>query len=126
MDKLKLDKRIVEYCVQNHISGVLRVTIKDKIIYEKAIGYADFENKITFTDKSMFTFYSLSKPFCTIGLMKLKDKGLIDLDAHPSKYLPEASKLNRKVTIRNLLYHESGIPDFLQEKEFAEKYAPGS
>ena len=125
MIKEVLDKNIEQYCLENQISGVLRVTVKDKIVYEKAIGYADYENKIPFDSNSMFTFYSLSKPFCTIGLMKLKDKGLIDLDCHPSKYLSEASKLNEKITIRTLLYHESGIPDFLQEKVFSEKYAPG-
>ena len=126
MDKNNLDKKIDKYCAENSISGVLRVTIKNNIVYQKAVGYADFENKIPFDDNSMFTFYSLSKPFCTIGLMKLKEKGLIDLDAHPSKYLPEARRFNSKITIRNLLYHESGIPDFLQEQSFAQKYAPGT
>jgi CubicO group peptidase (beta-lactamase class C family) len=73
----------------------------------------------------MFTFYSLSKPFCVIGLMKLKDKGLVDIDAHPSRYVPEMKGFDKRVTIKQMLHHISGLPDFEQNTDFAQKYAPG-
>lgn len=122
---LNLKKQIEKYCEENHISGVLRVTLKDKIVYEQNIGFSDFENRIPFDDNSMFTFYSLSKPFCAIGLLKLTDKGLVDLDAHPSKYVAEAKGFNKNVTVYHLLHHISGLPDFEQIEEFNNKYAPG-
>ena len=126
MDKELLDKKIEEYCEEKHVTCQVRVTIKDKIVYEKTVGYADNEKKIPFTSNSVFTFYSMTKQLTTFGIMKLKDKGLLSLSDHPSKYVPEAKKLNSNITIENLLRHESGIPDFLFEKAFAEKYAPGT
>ena len=45
----ELDKRIDEYIEKEDFSGVIRVTIKDKIVYEKRAGYADYENKIPHT-----------------------------------------------------------------------------
>lgn len=125
MNYQQLREKITNYCQENQIFGVLRVTVKDKIVYQQEMGYADLERKVPFTDASMFTFYSMSKPLCAIGLLKLKDQGLVDLDAHPSKYVPEAEGFHEKVTIRQMLQHISGLPDFEQIPEFAEKYAPG-
>lgn len=121
----KLHRQITEYCESNYISGALRVTVRDKTEYEQRIGFADIQNKTPFTDNSMFTLYSLSKPFCAIGLLELKDKGLVDINAHPSKYIPEAEGFDERVTIKHILHHISGLPDFEQNREFAEKYAPG-
>lgn len=125
MQLIQLDQQISDYCRENMISGVLRVTIGGKIEYEKRIGFADIGNKCLFTDNAMFTLYSLSKPFCALGLLKLKDKKLIDLEAHPAEYVPEAYGFDKRVTFRNLLQHTSGLPDFEQNREFAQKYSPG-
>ena len=121
----ELDRKIEEYCKDNKIFGMLRITHRDCVLFEKNIGFADLEKRTPFSPRSMFTFYSLSKPFCAIGLLKLKDRGLIDLDRHPSVYVPEAAKFDARVTVRQMLHHTSGLPDFEQIKEFAQKYAPG-
>ncbi len=121
----RLEKQIIEYCEKNYIQGVFRITVGDKVRLDTKIGFADIENKIDFTDDSMFSLYSLSKPFCAIGLLKLKDNGLINIDCHPFLYVPEAKGFDERVTIRHLLHHVSGLPDFEQNNEFKEKYAPG-
>ena len=121
----KLHQQIKEYCEANHISGMLRITIRDEVVYRQSMGFADWENQVPFGEESMFTLYSLSKPFCAIGLLKLKDAGLVDLDVHPAKYVPEALGFDERVTVRHLLHHISGLPDFEQNKDFGEKYAPG-
>ena len=121
----KLRELITEYCESNNISGCIRITICGKNVYEQYVGFSDAKNKLSFTNKSMFTLYSLSKPFCAIGLLKLKEKSLVDIDTLPSKYVPEAAGFDDRITIRNLLHHTSGLPDFEQNQEFAKKYAPG-
>jgi CubicO group peptidase (beta-lactamase class C family) len=121
----RLDRFIDKYYSLHQNSGYLRITLKDEIIYERAIGFSDIENKVEFTKESMFTLYSLSKPFCAIGILKLKDRGLVDIDNHPSIYLPEAKGFDERVTIRQLLHHVSGMPDFDQTARFKQKYASG-
>lgn len=121
----KLDAFIEAYTDKNHNTGKLRITSRDEIVYEKDIGFADNVNTVPFVKNSMFTLYSLSKPFCAIGLMKLYDKGLVDVDAHPSRYLPEAQGFDKDVTIRQILHHIGGIPDFTQNGEFHKKYENG-
>ena len=121
----RLDRFIDEYYKTNKNSGYLRITLKDEIIYERGIGFSNAENRVEFSKDSKFTLYSLSKPFCAIGLLKLRDKGLIDIDLHPSVYLPEAKGFDERVTIRQLLHHTSGVPDFVQTAEFQNRYETG-
>ena len=112
----------LDKCEREGCYGVLRITKNDVIIFERSLGYANAKTKEAFTKDSMFTLYSLSKPFCAIGLMKLYDRGLVDIDAHPGKYLREAVGFHKNLKIYQLLNHTSGIPDFVQTDAFYEKY----
>jgi CubicO group peptidase (beta-lactamase class C family) len=115
-----LNRKVDTYCSENRISGMLRVTVKDQILWEQNVGFADQESRTPFCKDSAFNLYSLSKPFLAIGLMRLKDGGRIDIDSHPARYVPEAAGFCRDVTIRQMLHHTSGLPDFMQSANFHE------
>lgn len=118
MDLNSLDKKVRTYADDNKINGVLRITVKDRVVYEAKLGWADIASKKEFDKNSMFTFYSLSKPFCVMGFLRLVEQGLVDLDSHPGRYLPEAEKFDPRVTLRQMLCHVSGLPDFGENSEF--------
>jgi len=113
----KMDKYLDEYCRLYKFSGTLRVTHKGEVIYSRHMGMADIEQNIPITDDSVFTIYSMSKPLCAIGFMKLWDRGLVSLDDHPGKYVPEAAGFHPDLTYYHMLHHISGLPDF---DDFAE------
>ena len=119
MNFAQLVRFLDEYCQIYEFSGNLRITHRDKILYHRCMGLADRENDLSLTETSLFQLYSLSKPFCAIGLLLLVDRGLVDLDAHPGKYVPEAAGFDSRVTIRQMLYHTSGLPDLEQYPKFA-------
>ena len=125
MNTGRLDSRISSYCEENKIMGMLRITLRDKVIYEKSIGYARVKDKKPFDSETLFHFYSLSKPFCAIGLLLLRDKGLVDLDKHPGEYFPEARGCDSRVTVRHILHHVSGIPDFHDHPDLIERLGHG-
>ena len=120
--KEKIDRFLDEYSRLYIFSGAIRVTYKDEIIYERFLGYADIEHKVPINKNSLFNLYSVSKPFCAIGLLKLVDKGLVDLNEHPGKYVPEARDFDKSLTIKHLLQHSSGVPDFTHHKDFVNKH----
>ena len=64
---LDLRRAVEAYTRENHISGVLCVTLKDKILHKQNMDYAARERRIPFDKDSAFTFYALSKLFCVIG-----------------------------------------------------------
>jgi len=83
------------------------------VIWSQAFGLADRETRQAATTKTMFGIGSVSKLFATIAVMKLVDKGLVDLDRPLIEYLPDfrmASPDYGKITVRMLLNHSSGFP----------------
>ncbi len=121
----RLDHRLGAYCEKEKIMGMLRITHRDKVLYDRSFGYSNVEEKRPFTKDTRFNFYSLSKPFCAIGLLLLKDKGLVDLDTHPGAYVAEARGCDARVTLRHMLHHISGLPDFYDHPELVEKLGHG-
>ncbi len=120
-----LAEQLEAFCEKNQLFGMLRVTWKDRVVHRQSFGWADREKKQPFSEESLFTLYSMSKPFCAMGLLLLADQGLVDLEAHPGKYLPEAAGFDSRVTIRQLLQHTSGVPDFAPNPGYMAEYAPG-
>src|SRR5205823_6091268 len=65
------------------------------------------------THSTMFGVGSVSKMFATIAVMKLVDRGVVDLDTPLVTYLPAfrmASSGYENITVRMLLNHSSGFP----------------
>ena len=123
--KERADAFLDNYHKENDFFGIIRVTHKGKKVYEKMMGYANAETGEKIEHDSIFTLYSMSKPLCVIGLLKLYDKGIVDIDRHPGTYVEEAMGFDYSLTIRHMLHHISGLPDFAQVPGFKEKYAPG-
>ena len=115
----RLDASFEKYLNENKFSGILRVTCKDNILYQRITGLENPYTGVPISEKSRFTWYSLSKPFCAIGLMKLVEQGYISLQDHPSVYLPEAASADKNITIYHLLHHSSGLTDFCQHEDYS-------
>lgn len=116
----KLRLWLDDYEKQTDFSGNLLISHKGKTVFESSIGYADREKGIALGMESKFRYYSLSKPFTAIAFMLLWEQGLVELDAHPSKYLPCAKNLDSRITLRNLLQHTSGLQE-ITTSEFSEE-----
>ncbi len=64
-----------------------------------------------FTPSTPFRICSISKQFACALVMREVRAGRITLDAHPSRYLPWAKALDRKLTIAHLMQNKSGVRD---------------
>jgi CubicO group peptidase (beta-lactamase class C family) len=93
-----------------HFSGSMAVSEGDKIIYQNSAGYADINTKRPNTTSTNFSLASLSKVFTAVAVLQLKEAGKISLDDHFIKYFPDFPFAD--VTIRQVISHTSGLPDF--------------
>ena len=95
-------------------SAVAIALVDDKrIIWSQGFGLADRVTGQMPTHSTMFGIGSVSKMFATIAVMKLVDRGVIDLDTPLVSYLPTfrmAAAGYEKITVRMLLNHSSGFP----------------
>src|SRR5665647_3157605 len=79
-------------------------------------GHLDWAKSPRPTASTLWDMASLTKVIGrTSAMMQLVERGKVDLDAPVQKYLPEWTGTNKdKVTVRQLITHQSGLPAFKQ------------
>ena len=95
---------------EEHFNGVVLVAEHGEIIYQNAKGFSDIGAQKMNTIRSRFQLASLSKVFTATAVMQLVEKGSLNLNDSFVKYVP--SFPYPAITIRQLLSHTSGLPDF--------------
>ena len=112
----KVDALVQAEMTKSHVPGLVLAIVKNgKMIKSATYGFANIDSKTPVTMDSAFVLASLSKSFVATGIMMLVEQGKLHLDDPISKYLDGTPDTWKKITIRNLLNHTSGIPDFLNE-----------
>jgi CubicO group peptidase (beta-lactamase class C family) len=120
-----VDSIIEKQIQQQKVSGAVAMIIyKNKVVFDKAYGFADNANHLPMTTGSIFRIASQTKAIVSIALLQLVEQGKIGLDDPIEKYIPAflnqqvamvekdtivlMNKI-RSITIRDLLSHQSGI-----------------
>lgn len=117
--KDKIDQLMKAYHGFNMFDGSVLVAENGKVIYKSAFGLANREWNIPNTTDTKFMIGSISKPITAMLVLIQVQKGSIDLDKTISDYIPEFSKKNgSRVTVRQLLQHTSGMPNYDIMKDF--------
>jgi CubicO group peptidase (beta-lactamase class C family) len=84
-------------------------------------GWKDRENKIPVDPKSLFKIASISKLYDAVAVTKLVSAGRLSLDKSIAYYLPELVgriENSDKITLRLMIQHRSGIPNFTDAPNF--------
>lgn len=91
------------------------------VIVDSNYGYTDFVNHIPVSDETIYDLASVSKATGTLsGIMEAYDRGLFNLDDRASKYIPGLVGTDKEdITVRQLLYHETGIKPSLNMYDVA-------
>jgi CubicO group peptidase (beta-lactamase class C family) len=93
--------------------AALLVEIDGKTVYQKGFGLANVNTKSPITAETNFRMASVSKQFTAMGILLLEKDGKLSLDDPLIRFFPELnSQVSRKVQVRNLLTHSSGILDY--------------
>ena len=112
----RVDKLVQDKMYNEQIPGLALAVIKDgKILKSQGYGFADVKLKIPVTTNTVFRIASVSKQFVATAIMMLVEEGKLNLDDPVSKYLDGTPSEWKQITIRHLLTHTSGIPDFINE-----------
>ncbi|WP_160686921.1 serine hydrolase [Clostridium sp. C2-6-12] len=102
-----------------NFSGVVQIRKAEKTIYEKAYGFADISNERSNNINTRFGIASGAKLLTAIAICKLVEQGKLKFDSFLKDYL-EVQKFDDNVTIKNLLTHTSGLPDYFDEEELTD------
>ncbi len=112
--------------IPKDFSGAVSVGYNGVSVFQKTCGYADRPNHIKNRMDTRFPTASAGKAFVAAGVMRLIDENRLSLDTCIGRVLDfDLHRIDSTVTIRQLLNHTSGIPDYFDEtvmKEYAELF----
>jgi len=114
-----LTRSMQSYHQYNMFEGAVLVAENGKVIYKEAFGIANREWNIPNSTETKYMIGSVSKPLTAALMLIQVQKGLIGLDKTISDYLPEfKNKPSANISIRQLLSHTSGMPNYDIIKDF--------
>ncbi len=111
----KESERIDDFIERLHrtrqFNGNVLVARKGKIIYERAIGWADYLHRDSLKINSVFQLASVTKPFTATAIMMLVEEGKLSLDQDVKEFFPNFPYDG--ITVRLLLTHRSGMMNYV-------------
>ncbi len=115
-EKLAQAKQVIDgYLEQEGAPGaIVAVIANGEVIHALRYGLANVELGVPVSDSTVFEIGSISKQFVAAVVMMLVEEERITLDAPIHDYVDDLPGEWLSVTIRQLLTHTSGIPDYEQ------------
>lgn len=107
----RIDSLLNALYSQGKLNGNVLVAEKGKVIYSRSFGIANETTSAKLNEGSIFNLASVSKQFTAMAIMMLKENGKLNLDDEIKLYIPEL-KMYSGVTIKHLLHHTGGLPDY--------------
>jgi len=123
----RLDSVVSAAIGAGEFSGVVLVADHGRVVYERAAGEANREWHVPNTIDTRFRIASTTKQFTAALVLRLVEDGLLRLDARVADYLPDYPRpQGERVTLRQLLTHTAGLPDYPRLPGFYEREATRS
>lgn len=111
----------IEKLIDESFSGCISVRKNGNTIFEKSYGYSDLPNKINNEIDTKFATASAGKAFVAVGILQLIEKGKLNFNDCIGEILDfDLKAIDPKITIKQLLNHTSGIPDYFDESVMEE------
>jgi CubicO group peptidase (beta-lactamase class C family) len=99
--------------VRQHVPGVAVAVVRGgNVLLAEGFGEADVEHHVPVGPQTIFQSGSVGKQFTAVALMLQVEDGKLALDDPLTRFFPDAPAYWRAITVRHLLTHTSGIPDY--------------
>lgn len=99
-----------------HQPGAVGVSVAvgrgDELLCAKGYGFADLEFAVNADEETMFRIGSVTKQFTAAAIWKLAERGKLSVDDPLTKFLPDYPTHGQELTLRHLLTHTGGIPNY--------------
>lgn len=113
---------IVKAALQDgRVAGISVAVVKGRdTVALDGYGFADLEFDVPTPDRALYEIGSVTKQFTAAALLLLQEEGKLSLDDDVSKHLPDYPTHGRRISLRRLLDHTSGIKGYTEMPEFGE------
>jgi CubicO group peptidase (beta-lactamase class C family) len=109
-NEAQLDAYFGPYVTTNNLSGSVLIKRGEKVLYARSYGFADRGKSMPNRPETRLHIASISILFTSTAVLRLIDQGKLSFDTHVSDIV-SAVPNGDKITIRELLEQNSGLPD---------------
>jgi CubicO group peptidase (beta-lactamase class C family) len=96
----------------NAPGAAVLVVHNGKAVFRRGYGVADLRTLVSIDAGTNFRLASFTKQFTAACIMLLVRDGKLHYDDHLTDFFPEFPAYGKSITVRNLLNHTSGLPDY--------------
>jgi CubicO group peptidase (beta-lactamase class C family) len=111
-DVARMEQIVQEAVVKKTFMGAVLVAKGSDVLLSKGYGFANLEWDIPNSPSAKFRLGSITKQFTAAAILLLEERGTLKVDERVKTYMPDLPTAWDRITVRNLLTHSGGIPNF--------------
>lgn len=114
----QLESAVSKFMSTTHVPGLsIAVVENGELQWATGFGFADLENNVPATERTLFRLASISKSLTATGAMELWQEGKLDLDVPVQKYCPAFPVKSAPITTRLVMGHLAGIRHYKSDSQ---------
>ena len=115
-----VDEMIWEFMKEQEIPGMTLAIVQAPYI-PRVVGYglSDVGQRRLATANTMWPVGPISQAFTAVAVIQLYERGMLDLDKAAGDYVPSLPESWKPVTVRQLLHHSTGLPDYRNQPDWS-------
>ncbi len=108
-----VDDFVEAYREKHRVPGIALAVCRDgEVVKARGYGLANVELDVPVKPETIFQSGSVGKQFTSMVILMLVEEGKLGLDDRLPQYFPGSPRSWKDITVRHLLTHTSGIPDW--------------
>jgi CubicO group peptidase (beta-lactamase class C family) len=104
----------IDALFRDYVGGGVLVIDRGQLVLCRSYGLANVEENEPSAPSTNYRIASMTKQFTAMAIMILVDRGQLSLDATLDHFFPDFPAYGRKITVRRLLNHTAGLPDYVE------------
>ena len=109
----RIDRFVEAQLKRQQIPGLALAVIRHgRIVVAKGYGLANVEHRVAVRPETVFQSGSMAKQFAAAAVAMLADEGRLSLDAPLASFFNDSPDSWKRITVRHLLTHTSGMTDY--------------
>lgn len=123
LDRAAIDAFVDGERRKQKIPGVALAVVRNGVVVHAAgYGLANVEHEVSVTPRTIFQSGSVGKQFAAALVLLLADEGRLSVDDPIEKFVEKAPAHWKGITVRHLLTHTSGIPEYTDQIDLRKDY----
>jgi CubicO group peptidase (beta-lactamase class C family) len=119
-----VDSIFAEFAEEGSPGATVMVIRDGEVLHSAGYGAADLATGSPMLPSTPVRLGSVSKAFTAMAIVILEEKGHLGFDAPATEWVPELARFEG-VTVRHLLNHTSGLPDYYDDESPLQEIAMG-